>query len=440
MTIKEFKRCMQVGLGRCYLELRDNPDIERYREVVQWGCLHNLAYDTQAEGSRAEYVYRLVKCFPDPLRFLPAVIRQFAGTGSAHGGGWTHAHFVDLLVLYAKDGAAEAKEAIWQRFRRQWGVVSRRRKPVHYIDYEIEILDRTAIAIIDLDGVDAGRTLAKEYNKLLGLGLYTGVDFEWLTQYIVHYRPDLYSILQQEESEDTARFCRALRRAMAEKTHLDRLLAGEDIPLEDLEEEDPIVPPVSGTDADEDEGADYDEEPAAEPTEPVDLARINLLRDLENEPNKFDFDYLVYLTATADAELAKQAVHAIFSYRGSVAIPYVLQLLQEGPNDWDGVCAVLRNYRPEYHDALLDVLYRMPVGPQHGMWHEAVGIILDAEENHHPLPPEFLHFIYERTLCPHCRAEAVEWMDKYGLVTPAMLAEIPYDCSEDIVDYFADRQ
>lgn len=35
------------GLGRCVLELESTEDTEWYREVVLWGCTHDLSYDTQ---------------------------------------------------------------------------------------------------------------------------------------------------------------------------------------------------------------------------------------------------------------------------------------------------------------------------------------------------------------------------------------------------------
>ena len=47
MTKREFKEAMMRGLGRCILELDETEDAEKYREIVLWGCTHNLSYDTQ---------------------------------------------------------------------------------------------------------------------------------------------------------------------------------------------------------------------------------------------------------------------------------------------------------------------------------------------------------------------------------------------------------
>ena len=47
VTKKGFREAMMRGLGRCVLELESTEDTEWYREVVLWGCTHDLSYDTQ---------------------------------------------------------------------------------------------------------------------------------------------------------------------------------------------------------------------------------------------------------------------------------------------------------------------------------------------------------------------------------------------------------
>lgn len=54
MTRAAFKKAMLRGLGKCAIELEENENIEQYRDIVLWGCLHNLSYDTQCEGTRCD--------------------------------------------------------------------------------------------------------------------------------------------------------------------------------------------------------------------------------------------------------------------------------------------------------------------------------------------------------------------------------------------------
>ena len=71
MNKKDFKICMQQGRGGCVLALKSEKNIEKYKDIILWGCLHNLAYDPQCEhGTRAEYIYNLSKYFNDEDYFI----------------------------------------------------------------------------------------------------------------------------------------------------------------------------------------------------------------------------------------------------------------------------------------------------------------------------------------------------------------------------------
>ena len=60
MTKKEFREAMKRGLGRCVQELDHAENPEKYREIVLWGCMHDLSFDTQCEGTRAWYLRELI--------------------------------------------------------------------------------------------------------------------------------------------------------------------------------------------------------------------------------------------------------------------------------------------------------------------------------------------------------------------------------------------
>ena len=79
MNKKDFKTCMQQGRGGWVLALKSEKNIEKYKDIVLWGCLHNLGYDTQCEGTRAEYVYELTTFF------LSRRILQYCGEKNCLG-------------------------------------------------------------------------------------------------------------------------------------------------------------------------------------------------------------------------------------------------------------------------------------------------------------------------------------------------------------------
>ena len=51
----DFKKYMKQGLGRCALCLEEADNVDKYKEIVLFGCLHNLSYDMQCEGTSIFY-------------------------------------------------------------------------------------------------------------------------------------------------------------------------------------------------------------------------------------------------------------------------------------------------------------------------------------------------------------------------------------------------
>ena len=109
---------MRQGLGRCVLTLRKSDNIEQYREIVLWGCLHNLSYDTQCEGTRAAYIYQLASCFHDDAYFIAPTIDAFQKLPRHLD--WTFCHFFELLRLFAEKGSVDAKNALYEKYDVSW--------------------------------------------------------------------------------------------------------------------------------------------------------------------------------------------------------------------------------------------------------------------------------------------------------------------------------
>ena len=113
MNKKDFKKYMQQGLGRCVVTLQSSSDIEKYKDIVLWGCLHNLSYDSQCEGTRAFYIYELTTYFKDEDYFLIPTIEEFEKI--PHRSDWLFSHFTELLRRFAENGNDTAKDALQKK-------------------------------------------------------------------------------------------------------------------------------------------------------------------------------------------------------------------------------------------------------------------------------------------------------------------------------------
>jgi len=80
MNAQQFRESLHLGLGRGILYVRDH-DVSEYRDVILDACLHCYSYDVQVEGTRADYMYELVRLLPDKAFYHDAVLSALAGSG-----------------------------------------------------------------------------------------------------------------------------------------------------------------------------------------------------------------------------------------------------------------------------------------------------------------------------------------------------------------------
>lgn len=110
----EFRRLMYCGHGRCFTAMEEgNPGI--YRNAVLFGCLHDIAYDMQCEGSRGIFMYNLVQYYPDPDFFAMAAVdtfRKLPPDMDEH----RFQHLCDFLMEFGADGNAAVFSVLNEKY------------------------------------------------------------------------------------------------------------------------------------------------------------------------------------------------------------------------------------------------------------------------------------------------------------------------------------
>jgi len=177
MNKKDFKKYMQQGLGRCILVLQSSENIEKYKEIVLWGCLHNLSYDTQCEGTRASYIYELTTYFNDEDYFLLPCIEAFEKIPRRSD--WLFSHFTELLRRFAENGNKRAERALIQKYDYLLSVLLNKRRFISY-DFERDNFERICITLSSLGGTDILLKIAADMGMLFRKNPhYSGSDFDW---------------------------------------------------------------------------------------------------------------------------------------------------------------------------------------------------------------------------------------------------------------------
>lgn len=112
MDTIDFQRALSLGLGRTVLYLADHDAIS-YGEMILDACLHNRAYDPQVEGSRAGYMFDIIRRSGDAAFYADAVIRSLSD--EEHD--WDTPQRFELARLLAQSGNPFAREAMYSAFR-----------------------------------------------------------------------------------------------------------------------------------------------------------------------------------------------------------------------------------------------------------------------------------------------------------------------------------
>jgi hypothetical protein len=148
MTINEkFKSAIFRGTGEAHLILMKHPELNLSAEIIK-AAKKNLAYDSQSEGSRADYIYELINLSKQKRKIrdkiITALLKESEDT-------WALDQLFDIVKLFAIEGDEEAKKAIYKRYS------------MKFLDYSDWVGED---AILELDGLKGLMEIAKRKGKL----------------------------------------------------------------------------------------------------------------------------------------------------------------------------------------------------------------------------------------------------------------------------------
>jgi hypothetical protein len=111
---RQFFDSLKRGTGEVYLILKANPDIDFSDYLIKGGTI-NYAHDQQSEGSRATYIYGLIKRSRHKDKIVKAILNNLRSEKKDY---WGLEQMCDLAVLFDKAGVPEAKKALYSRFEK----------------------------------------------------------------------------------------------------------------------------------------------------------------------------------------------------------------------------------------------------------------------------------------------------------------------------------
>ena len=488
MTKKQFHHDIRRGLGSCIVEMKNCNDIERYRDDVLWCCRHEMAYDAQCEGTRAWYLFQMIRMYNDWKPFNDALYES--ALKKIADGGWLFAQAVEVLSLMAGEGYELSMHSLDDVFERLVDKMSRSRNRHKWGTYpEFDNFEFLCSVIIKnvFDNSDAKKEFLIKVIAALGrlcrenermkdsfeadwffsvaedvLGkevidvlIESNIDNEDVKRYIENV--DRMENDRKEEREEQAQ-----RKTIDADDELELAWKGNRIDpdclsadkiyyvLKERKDLKQYLPQFivalwnrQGKNDEIERLVKYYE------AEDDDELRNTILSYIFNKSAASFFSEKGIIRLIDDAGIIHQrgqedvgeyyntcALDILSYIKSDIVHDYALKLLDEDKCNVYAVHALINNYREGDKERVIELVKSFPIRWNEGYWHEVFYTVRDLYEENAgkdiDMPDELLSYMYHEGLCSMCRDRFVRIMLDKNLMTGIIKEECKYDSNEDI--------
>lgn len=178
----QFKKLIQQGRGSACELLKKYP--ADFADIILLHSLKNCAYDPQAEGSRAEYLYRLIRLSLHQVNLEERIIKALRSCVKRKKRyDWNEEQLFNLAKQMALHVHPEAREAMYMAFKAN----------------EFNHDNFGALEIIQLDGMDGLRFIA----SVIG-GWLTHDPERWESDWLITYTSEQFQCDAEKELEKSS--------------------------------------------------------------------------------------------------------------------------------------------------------------------------------------------------------------------------------------------
>lgn len=458
MTKKQFKYDMQRGLGSCLVELNRTQDLDSYKDIILWGCRHNLAYDTQCEGSRSYYLYQMIQLYEDWYPFYEAIALRIDRCCTSWD--WEFSQHAELLALMANGGYQPAVEKLKDIYQHLLTLLMNRKKFPRHGDFaERENMELLCIAFLTYlyDDIEL---LKREYIKIVNdLGslfkknpkLYSFWNFEWFEDHCQDvigkktaekllkendFQPGIKSYLESKEQcykkeQEKSNNQSNLASFYSAENIYNKLKKGAKVGA-GLPRLSPLYlrNPKNKEETKKLSDIYAKEEDAAIRIQLLKLLRKNFKADSEN------IEKLIGDSKSENEVLSEMAFEVLCYVKDDKVHQYALELLKEGSAGDYPLLMLLCNYTQRESDMIIRLVKEVPITEDSG-WHSIFWAVEDLfrDKDVKKPPKELLSYMYRNTLCSCCRRGIVAEMGRRRMLTKEILEECSFDSNGDIREY-----
>jgi hypothetical protein len=411
---KRFLSSIKRGTGEAYLLMKANPNIN-FSKIIIKGATSDYAFDTQVEPSRANYIYRLIAKSKQKKEIIKAVLNdlEHRKTGSELY------QMCDLAVLFYKYGCPEAKEVLYNRFKKSG-----------FNDYEF-YGDTQVIAIGGLEGI---LKVAEVVGELMNHNKDWYED-SWRVDYFQKKNKSLDVYVELEKASKNNKYiAQYLEMILRNKWKTQRIRKMKKLTYEIVKERIDSKRRVSSfyraNELSEKEVKKLANEFLTEP----DKEKQYLYLKFFNK-RKFPFGYKQLLKIVRGKNsnkdwLVRRALEALQFFRSRELRMFALDKIKTAKEPYYYLYLLVSNYKRGDYKLLNEVINR---SNEYEYIHELVFEIIDIyETNPTPECKGPLENIYNKMNCGLHRSQIIELLIKNNVLSDRILQEMEFDSNDGV--------
>lgn len=477
MTKKQFHHDLRRGLGSCIAEMMNSRDIETYTDEVLWCCRHEMAYDSQCEGTRAWYMFQMIQLYEDWKPFNDALYETALKKISDRGSLFFQT--VEVMSLMAGAGyelSMRCLDDVFNRLieimrksrkRRKWGIYP------EFDNYECicYVIFNNAYKNIEdkkkffIKAVSALGYLCKENDRMVD-----SFEMDWFHFAVEDElgKDEADKLIQTHmEDEDVKRYYDNKVRLTGERDEnrqreraalkykgeelkwqgkgIDPDYLTADKVYEIIKERKDLqkyLPPFLVIRWDrKDRSAETEKLVKYYETEDDSMTRYAILSFISRKQAAPFFTDNAIKRLIDDAEndmeqLSDQAINTLCYIKSDLVYDYARRLLEQCSVNVGAIDMFIRNYHEEDKEYVVSLVKSVPVRWNETDWHTIFCSVRDLYEDNKDkdikLPDELLIYMYHEGFCATCREIYVILMEERGMLPDEIRMECRYDSNEDI--------
>lgn len=435
MTEKDFLYKLRRGLGSAIVELQENPDRTKYRDVVLRCCLKNIAYDVQCEGTKGYYLYTAINALGLKEEFEDILINAFMKRLEHR----LFQQLTDILCMYTHDGSLKAQNALNEKYRYFMERLPRQ-SAFPYRFCEREQFEELMISRVDANKWPAFKKCVHDAGMIMSMRKDDSCScYDWFLSHCENMfgkdRVWQYLETASESSEAIQVFVDGYSELERVREKNSRLRIEPEVTLEsyiararELENDQYAYARMYRA------GMRFSRQASQEDLlelvsqitqEPSDEVRANMLRVFRYIDFPGDIELLMQYVKSNCERLHDIAIDSLERFKDDRVHNLAVKLLQEGDLD-AGLSLLISNWRKSDEELIRKHILSRRVS--HSMQMSLRDIYLKHRSNS---CGDILEHIYENGECTQCRSGIVESMVKNRVMRESILQECRFDSYDD---------